>query len=183
MEKRIFAIEEELSGQDIKRIRKKLGITQKEFAHLVNVSVKTIERWESGKQSVTGPMVTLGKLLRENPQVITDLRIPEKKYPLRLWYMCGNEICTVIDVDELNRKVEIKNFTSNFLYKAFGNNETPDFEQYEEFLEIRCFPKERDKMKLILQDLGLPFYDPLLIIEKTKGRMAEDDFWLKIEKG
>ena len=40
----------------------------------------------------------------------------------------------------------------------------------------------RDKMKLILKDLGLPFYDPIMIIEKTEGRMAEDDFWIRIER-
>ena len=37
-------------------------------------------------------------------------------------------------------------------------------------------------MKLILDDLGIPFYEPMLIIEKTEGKMAEDDFWLKIER-
>ena len=37
-------------------------------------------------------------------------------------------------------------------------------------------------MKLELKRLGLPFYDPLLIVEKTEGRMAEDDFWLKVER-
>lgn len=37
-------------------------------------------------------------------------------------------------------------------------------------------------MKLILRDLELPFYDPLMIIEKTEGRMAEDHFWIRIER-
>ena len=37
-------------------------------------------------------------------------------------------------------------------------------------------------MKIILKMLDIPFYDPMLIIEKTKGRMAEDDFWLEIER-
>jgi len=37
-------------------------------------------------------------------------------------------------------------------------------------------------MKLVLQELNLPFYDPLLIIEKTEGRMEEDNFWIKIER-
>ena len=26
------------------------------------------------------------------------------------------------------------------------------------------------------------FYDPFLIIKKTEGRMAEDDFWIRIEE-
>lgn len=37
-------------------------------------------------------------------------------------------------------------------------------------------------MKLILEDLDLPFYEPLMIIEKTQGRMAEDHFRIKIER-
>ncbi len=37
-------------------------------------------------------------------------------------------------------------------------------------------------MKLTLREPDLPFYEPLLIIEKTQGRMAEDDFWLRIER-
>ena len=55
-------------------------------------------------------------------------------------------------------------------------------DDYKEFLESRCFPRTRDKMKLVLEDIGLPFYDTFMIIEKTQGRMAEDDFWIRIEK-
>ena len=29
--------------------------------------------------------------------------------------------------------------------------------------------------------LDLPYYDPFLIIKKTQGHMAEDDFWINIE--
>ena len=45
-----------------------------------------------------------------------------------------------------------------------------------------AFPEQGIKMKLVLRDLGVPFYDPYLIVQKTEGRMAEDDFWLKIER-
>ena len=73
-------------------------------------------------------------------------------------------------------------YTDNLIFRAFGKNEHPNFAEYEDFLSARCFPAERDKMKLMLKELDIPFYDPLLIIEKTKGRMAEDDFWIKIER-
>lgn len=68
------------------------------------------------------------------------------------------------------------------MFRAFGSNQKPDIEDYREFLESRCFPRTRDKMKLVLKDLGIPFYDPYLIIQKTEGRMTEDDFWIRIEK-
>lgn len=111
-----------------------------------------------------------------------ELAIPEKVYPLRLWYMSGDQVATIIDVDEQNRKVEIHNYTKDYIARAFGVIECPSFEDYEAFLESRCFPRTRDKMKLVLEDLGLPFYDPFMIIEKTEGRMAEDDFWIRIER-
>ena len=68
------------------------------------------------------------------------------------------------------------------MFSSFGVFEKPYNHQYLEFLETRCIPKSRDKMKLILKVMGLPFYDPILIIEKTEGRMAEDDFWMRIER-
>ena len=111
-----------------------------------------------------------------------ELAIPEKVYPLRLWYMSGDQVSTIIDVDEQNRKVEIHNYTKDYIARAFGVIECPSFGDYEAFLESRCFPRTRDKMKLVLEDLGLPFYDPFMIIEKTEGRMAEDDFWIRIER-
>ena len=48
--------------------------------------------------------------------------MPEKEYPIRLWYMFKREICTIIDVDERSRKVKIYNYTNNFIKKAFGRN-------------------------------------------------------------
>ena len=65
---------------------------------------------------------------------------------------------------------------------AFGANRDPSFEDYEEFLKSRCFPETRDGLKLILRDLDLPFYDPFMIIERTQGKMAEDDFWIEVER-
>ena len=92
------------------------------------------------------------------------------------------KVCTLIDVDEVKQIVRIKNYADNIMFRAFGSNQNPDIDDYREFLESRCFPRTRDKMKLVLKDIGVPFYDPYLIIQKTEGRMAEDDFWIRIEK-
>ena len=177
-----YAVADSITAETIKGIRKKLQLTQFQFADLVNVSSKTVERWEMGKKEITGPVVTLIKILEEYPQIEENLKVPERKYPMRLWYMFRQEICTVIDVDERMRKLTVYNYTNSILKRAFGRNDQPTFEQYEEFLESRCFPKSRDKMKRILRELELPFYDPLMIIEKTQGRMAEDEFWIRIER-
>ena len=51
-----------------------------------------------------------------------------------------------------------------------------------DFLEERCIPKERDGIREYLEAIGLNEYDPLEIIKKTKGKMAEDDQWIETEE-
>ena len=96
--------------------------------------------------------------------------------------MYKQHVCTIIDVSILKQEIKIKNYTNNIMFRAFGVNENPTFSDYNDFLKSRCFPETRDKLKLVLKDLDIPFYDPFLIIRKTEGRMAEDDFWIRIEE-
>jgi len=182
MKNKLFIIPEFTTAQEIKRVRKLLGLTQKEFAQLINCSQVTVERWERTEGAIQGNIVLILALLEKNPSYVDELKIPEKVYPLRLWYMHDQTVCTMIEVDEIAKRVRIKNYTENPFFRAFGNEEMPDYEEYMEFLKSRCFPESRDKMKLILKDLGLPFYDPFMIIEKTEGRMAEDKFWIRVER-
>jgi transcriptional regulator with XRE-family HTH domain len=181
-QKKLFALRNSIKGSDVKEIRKKLDLTQKEFSNLVNSSVKTIEKWEISGIEIKGPIVTLIKMLNIYPVFTTDFRIQDIKYSLRLWYMFKDEVCTIIDVDEKNRKVEIFNYTNDLIFRAFGNNEYPNYDEYQGFIESRCFPKSRDNLKIYLRELDIPFYEPLMIIEKTLGKMADDDFWINIER-
>ncbi len=177
-----YVIADHITGEDIKRVREALKMTQRELAAFLGCAVRTVENWESKEGRITGPIVTLTEILLRKPELARKLELPANELKLRLWYMYKNTVCTVIDVDELSREVMIHNYIGNPLYRAFGVNDMPDFDDYEEFLESRCFPRERDKMKFELKKLDIPFYDPVMIIEKTQGRMAEDDFWIRIER-
>ena len=99
---------------------------------------------------------------------------------MRMTYMCKNIPCTVIDVDFLNSSVKIVNYTDDLLHRAFGIIENPSWEDFMYFLEDRCVPRTRGNIKQILSGLGIDSYDPLQIIEKTQGRLSDDDMWLKI---
>ncbi len=176
-----YAVPEYALAKDIKRVRSIYDMTQKEFADFIGVSKPTIERWEASKDKITGPIVFLLSILEENTQYINNLIIPPKKYPTRMFYMHGQKISTLIDVNMITQKIYIKNYTDNIIFRAFGVNENPTYDDFQEFLESRCFPKTRDKLKLYLRELDIPFYDPLTIIEKTEGKMADDDFWIKME--
>lgn len=177
-----FIVPEYTTATEIKRVRKQFGLTQKEFAKLVRCSKPTVERWEASSEPITGPITLLLDMLEKYPEYVERLKVPEKTTPLRLWYMHNQNVCTRIDVNEMKQEVYITNYTDNIMFRAFGIVEKPTYGMYLDFLESRCFPRSRDKMKLVLRDLDLPFYDPFLIIEKTKGRMAEDDFWIRIER-
>lgn len=182
MKEKLFITPEYTTAEEIRQVRKGLHLTQKEFAEFVNCSKPTVERWERSEEVIRGPIVPLLKMLQKYPEYEQTVKVPKKTWTLRIWYMYQQDVCTLIDVNEQEKKVKIKNYADNVMFCAFGVVEKPDYHQYLEFLESRCFPKSRDKMKLILKDLGLPFYDPILIIEKTEGRMAEDDFWMRIER-
>lgn len=105
---------------------------------------------------------------------------PDEK--MRMNFMNRNELCTTIDIDFKHEKIHIQNYTEQIPLRAFGVVTEPSWEDFEYFLEERCFPKTRDHAKEILKEIGVPFYDPLLIIEKTKGYMAGDHQWIMIIK-
>ena len=99
---------------------------------------------------------------------------------LQLQFYHGNSLCTTILADETAEKVLIENHTSDSLYTAFGVNNNPDWQDYQNFLEERCIPKSRAGLQEYLNAIGVDEYHPLEIIRKTKGRMAEDRSWLEV---
>ncbi len=53
-------------GEKIKKIRDKLGLSQKTFAYIMGVSVKTVEAWESGQNEPQGPAQRVLMLLEKD---------------------------------------------------------------------------------------------------------------------
>ena len=104
-----------------------------------------------------------------------------KEYPLRITYMYQQRPTTVISVDFAKEKVKIQNRTEDVLHRAFGVIENPTWDDFNTFLKDRCFPATRGNAKQLLNQMGIGDYDPLQIVEKTAGRMAEDDLWMKFD--
>ena len=51
-----------------RRVRKRLGFSQAEFADRIDVSLDTIRNWEQGKRSPTGAAKALLKVLEKAPE-------------------------------------------------------------------------------------------------------------------
>ena len=66
------AIDENASMQDAakfaRRVRRRLGFSQTEFAQRIDVSLDTIRNWEQGKRSPTGAAKALLKVLDKAPE-------------------------------------------------------------------------------------------------------------------
>lgn len=112
-------------------------------------------------------------------KIPNQIQTPEKSVK-KMNYMYNEKLCTSIYVDYKNKKVDIENHTDSLLFTAFGVNEHPTFKDYEDFLERRCVPRTRGNIENVLKEIGVPSYDPLSIVEKTQGKMAEDNFWIDI---
>lgn len=52
----------------VKEIRKKTGLTQAKFCHLIDVSIGTLRNWEQGRREPTGPAKALLRAINNDPQ-------------------------------------------------------------------------------------------------------------------
>lgn len=55
-------------------LRKSLNMTQKEFAHILGVSPRTVESWEIGRSTPSPTAKNLLFLIYKNPNLVNELR-------------------------------------------------------------------------------------------------------------
>ena len=109
-------------------------------------------------------------------------RLAQGNELMEIHYYNGDTLCTLIYADKTAQDLCAENYTDNLVKTAFGKNSLPTWADLEAFLEERCIPRQRAGLREYLEALGLDEYDPLAIIQKTKGRMAEDDQWMEVRE-
>ena len=57
----------ELKSSGIRAIRERTSLSQSEFAHLMGVSVKTLQNWEQDRRRPTGPAAALLNIIEYDP--------------------------------------------------------------------------------------------------------------------
>ena len=93
----------------------------------------------------------------------------------------GAKLCTTVYADFTDETLVAENHVDNPVKTAFGNNALPVWADFQAFLEERCIPRHRSGLREYLDAIGVGAYDPLEIIQKTAGHMAEDDQWLEVK--
>lgn len=60
----------ELSMPDVKAVREQFGLSQSQMATFLSVSKRTLENWEQGRRSPTGPARTLLRIMEREPHAV-----------------------------------------------------------------------------------------------------------------
>lgn len=129
------------------------GMTVKDIADVMGVSRQTVSKYLNRK--------------------------PDENYVMRIDYMWKQYICTEIYVDFCQERIQIINRIGDWTKCAFGKVENPSWDDFQFFLQSRCFPESRGNTRQILHKMGLSSYDTLQIVEKTEGRTPDDNQYLK----
>lgn len=62
----------EIAAPDVKQARRRLKLSQSEFAMILGVSVRTLQNWEQGRRQPVGPARALLRVATRNPQAVLD---------------------------------------------------------------------------------------------------------------
>lgn len=67
---RVFQVDSE---SEIVRVRGKLGLSQSKFAAILGISADTLQNWEQGRRTPTGPAKVLLKIAARHPEVLLEV--------------------------------------------------------------------------------------------------------------
>ncbi len=159
------------AGKDSKTY--KVSLPSKWVAEL-GLPNRKIELSFDGERIVISPHLSMDEFLEKKKTLGHKL--------INFEFYDGEFLCTQIIADFTDETLSIENMTEHIVKTAFGKNETPTWEDFRFFLEERCLPRSRSGIREYLEAIGVEEYEPLEIIKKTEGRMAEDNQWIRWEE-
>lgn len=97
-----------MNNIELKNLRKKLKLTQKEFASIIGVDVKTIQNWEAGR-AIPSSKDGILRNLEANPHIVIGGQHVQNGDAVN-----GDKIVEQIRDEVKEEKVSIKNMECNF---------------------------------------------------------------------
>ena len=140
----------------------------------MNLTEQKIDLCFDGDKIIITPHLSLDSFIKNKKDAGHKLLLIE--------FFNAEMLCTKICADYTEQNLALENHTENLVKTAFGKNEAPTWQDLENFLEERCIPRSRSGLREYLETIGVEEYNPLEIIKKTQGRMAEDDQWIRLEE-
>ena len=66
----VYRIMRPMAPEEIRALRKKLGITRQELAMAIPVGIETVKSWELGRRQPDGPSIHIMRILEEKPELL-----------------------------------------------------------------------------------------------------------------
>lgn len=170
-------IDEYNNGRSVSDLAKEYGVSRQTMSFYIHEVAAELEMSNSDNVACLVREMTYWKKLNRDFNLTAE---ELSRYKARYDYMLGDDILTSILVDFMHEQIVTFNYSSHPMKRAFGVKKRPSWGDFVSFLEDRCVPRSRDHMKLILRDYKIDSYDPFAIVERTGGRMAEDERYIKI---
>jgi len=60
----------EFAPADVRSIRERFGMTQRQFAEFLMISVRTLQKWEQGRRNPDGAAHTLLRVMEREPDAV-----------------------------------------------------------------------------------------------------------------
>jgi len=60
------------SGDDVAALRRFVGLTQKDFAEALGISMHTLRNWEQGRRKPEGPALALLRIAARHPKMVRE---------------------------------------------------------------------------------------------------------------
>lgn len=130
-----------IESDQVKSLRMMIGVSQRAFARIMGISHKTVEKWESGKNPVTGTAAKLILILNAHPELINiiyEFKPNNSVYPIQNSKEVGSEtmqfvenvIETTFNFKLVKSNIEnITDFSSDKQYYLEFDERNLDFEE------------------------------------------------------
>ena len=107
-------VEKTVNNEFLKKLRKKLDMSQNVFSSVLGVTKKTIEKWEQGVNPIKGCSARLLFLLNQKPELINEIY----------------KISMINKKEDIIYNVEIKETRNEEIYASLFNDENEYEEKY-----------------------------------------------------
>lgn len=114
--------------------------------------------------------------------LVGSITIHQKESKVEFDVLWKDDVVANVLIDFTKQKARVFQYTDDFLIKPFSkDSQNVSISDVLDFLEDRCFPRERVNCNEVLKELGLSFYKPLDIVRKTHGVQFDDFMWVRFK--
>jgi len=170
----LYQSKHSITVEDIKKIRNSTGLTQTQFAKILNMGEATIKRYESGVSLPDGTQLGILKMIKSNPSILINFYEEVKD---KLIETDRNQIGDKIQFLALNTLEKSTYEILHLLYSKFENKVDNGCSQFqpEKLFNMIIFFAQEGVLKTKL--MKLLWYADFLMYKRNKKSISGTPYW------